>query len=272
MGADSVIIHSGSHRVGREVRSFLLRTGYKGKVIRVAANREFRKEVKRNRPALAFVESNCWYEVTPYVLCQYVEAYPKMGVAVFSYERLTASRAAGFINLGADSFIDLRIDDEGEIAEAFKKVINGGSYLPAWLDEAAGGYCLGIPEYSRVTMGEIAVLRLAGLGNSIGDMAVKLEAAEGTVRNHISNLHKKYGIHNQTEMIGLSLRLGVVLPDELADKTTNIEVLEGEVEDVYQDAGRRRGHRRKYGITGFLTGNAGDEGGGREDREHQTGY
>jgi DNA-binding NarL/FixJ family response regulator len=199
--------------------------------------------VAKYRPRLAFLESNCWYEATPYMIACYADRFPRMTIAVFGYERLTPGRAAGFINRGAASYVDLRADNEEEIAEAFKTIMRDRRYLPCWMEEAArGGYELESPEYCRLNKGEIPVLRLSAMGNGIEDIAVKLEIGAGTVRNHISNIHKKFGIHRHAELVGLALRLGIVKPGELVTEEIDVMVLEREVKDVGADERRREAY------------------------------
>jgi DNA-binding NarL/FixJ family response regulator len=194
--------------------------------------------VLRYHPRLVFLESNCWYEATPYMIAQYANRFPYMSIAVFGYERLTPGRAAAFINLGAASYVDLRIDDNEEIREAFRLIMRDRPYLPRWMEEAIAGYELESPEYCRLNKGEIPVLRLSAMGNSIEDIALKLGIEAGTVRNHISSIHKKFSIHSHTELVGLALRIGIVQPGELVTDAINITILEKEVKDVYTDTRR----------------------------------
>jgi DNA-binding NarL/FixJ family response regulator len=207
------------------------------KVYAVNTNDEFKEALKAHSPHLAIIENNCWYEATPFMVSHYSETYPLMNIAVFSYERLTPAKAAQFVNLGADSFIDLRLG-ESEIEKAFDTVIHNKPYIPQWVDETIDDYCLGITEYPNLQKGEIAVLRLIALGNGIDETAAKLEICNGTVRNHISNIHKKFNMHTQTELISLALRIGIVQPEELYTKEINIQILEKEVRDVHTNKER----------------------------------
>jgi DNA-binding NarL/FixJ family response regulator len=201
------------------------------KICLAGSNDEFKNMVARYHPRLALLESNCWYEATPYMIAHYADKFPQMSIGVFSYERLTPGRAAAFINLGAASYVDLRIDDEEELTEAFRLIMRDKYYLPRWLETTAAGYELENAEYCRLTNGEIPVLRLSALGNSIADIALKLEIEAGTVRNHISNIHKKFSIHSHAELVGVSLRLGIVRPEELVTETINITILERETKN-----------------------------------------
>jgi DNA-binding NarL/FixJ family response regulator len=196
-----------------------------------------------HHPRLVLLESNCWYEATPYMIAQYANRFPQMSIAVFGYERLTPSRIACFINLGAESYIDLRMDNDREIEEAFSLIINGKLYLPCRIEAVLDKYELESPDYCRLNKGEIPVMRLLAMGNSIEDIAVKLEIEAGTVRNHISSIHKKFSIHSHTELVGLSLRIGIVRPEELVTEAINITILEQEVKDVHTDKKRRSSNR-----------------------------
>jgi DNA-binding NarL/FixJ family response regulator len=228
MRTNTVIISSSSQRVCKEVQGFVRNTQSGDKICLAGSGGEFKNMVVRHRPRLALLESNCWYEATPYMIAQYADRFPQMSIGVFSYERLTPGRAAAYINLGAASYVDLRIDNEDEIAEAFRLIMRDRYYLPGWLEAAIGGYELESAEYCRLSKGEIAVLRLSALGNSIEDIALKLDIEGGTVRNHISSIHRKFSIHSHAELAGLSLRIGIVQPGELVTEAINVKVLERE--------------------------------------------
>ena len=228
MRTNTVIISSSSQRVCKEVQGFVRNTQSGDKICLAGSNKEFKTMVARYHPRLVFLENNCWYEMTHYMIAQYAHRFPHMGIAVFGYERLTPGRAAGFINLGAARYVDLRIDNEDEIREAFRLIMRDRYYLPRWMEVTADKYELENSEYCRLTKGEIPVLRLSALGNSIEDTALKLEIEAGTVRNHISSIHKKFSIHSHSELVGLALRIGIVRPEELVTEAIDITILEQE--------------------------------------------
>jgi LuxR family transcriptional regulator of spore coat protein len=236
MGAKAIVINSSSHRVCREVERFIQNAHSTDTIYMVYTNDDFRTAVKSHRPWLVFLETNSWYEATPYMIAQYADVVPWMNIAAFSYERLTPSKAAGFVNLGAGSFIDLR-KDETEIANAFNHVLHNRFYVPQWVEDAVEKYSLAIPEYYILNKSELPVLRLLSLGNSIPDISQKLGISNGTVRNHISNVHKKFNIHSQSELIGLALRIGIVNPAELVTEHINHIDLNEEARNVHTDKG-----------------------------------
>jgi DNA-binding NarL/FixJ family response regulator len=209
-----------------EVQGFVRKTQSGDTIYLAASNDEFKTLALRHRPWLVLVESNCWHEATAHMIARYASRFPRMSIAVFGYERLTPGRAASFVNLGAASYVDLRIDDEDEIMKAFRLIMKDQRYLPRWLEEEAAEYELASPDYGRLNKREIMVLRLSAMGNSIEDIALKLEIGAGTARNYISSIHRKFSVHSHAEMTGLALRMGIVQPGELVVEEINIKALE----------------------------------------------
>ncbi|MDR1949015.1 MAG: LuxR C-terminal-related transcriptional regulator [Spirochaetaceae bacterium] len=237
MKRDAVVINSSSRRVAGEVRDFVMKAGCTDTIYTVHTAGAFRETVRQLYPRLAFIETNCWYEASQYMTAQYAEAFPRMSIAVFGYERLTACKAAGFISLGAESYVDLRLDEK-EIAEAFNRIIHRKQYLPPWVEKTAGKYSLSPPEQTWLRRCEIPVMRLAALGNGIEESALKLGIGRGTVRNRISAIHQKFNIHTVTDVISLALRIGVIRPEELVSKEIDVSILEKEASDVRKDRKR----------------------------------
>jgi len=53
------------------------------------------------------------------------------------------------------------------------------------------------------------VLRLMSMGLSNDDIAAKLYISPHTVKNHVSNIYRKLGIDDRTQVALIALRLGV---------------------------------------------------------------
>jgi DNA-binding NarL/FixJ family response regulator len=240
MRGETIIVSSSSRRICKEVHELLGKTRCEDTIYEVYTTGNFQTAVKKYHPRLVLLETNCWYEATAYMIAQYAEEFPAMSIAAFGYERLTPAKAVGFINLGAASYVDLRLDDEAELSQAFSLIVRDKIYLPEWVAKAVKTYSLALPECPALSKCEILVLRLAGLGNGIEDIAVKLRITRGTVRNHISSVHRKFNIHTQAEMTGLALRVRIVLPEELVTEEIDIQVLEKEVQDIHAEKKIRR--------------------------------
>jgi DNA-binding NarL/FixJ family response regulator len=45
------------------------------------------------------------------------------------------------------------------------------------------------------------ILRRVVVGERIGDMAEDLSVTESTIRNHLSSIYLKFGVHSQAELL-----------------------------------------------------------------------
>lgn len=120
------------------------------------------------------------------------------------------------IRLGARGFLLKDISLE-RLAEAIRTVAAGGTLLQPALTErllraalAAGtGFDSSLaPE--PLTEREIEVLRLMVGGLSNREIADSLAVAEGTAKNHISNILGKLGVRDRTRAVLKALELGLV--------------------------------------------------------------
>lgn len=120
------------------------------------------------------------------------------------------------IRLGARGFLLKDISLE-RLAEAIRTVAAGGTLLQPAITErllrAALGAGTGFdsslaPE--PLTEREIEVLRLMTGGFSNREIADSLGVAEGTAKNHISNILAKLGVRDRTRAVLKALELGLV--------------------------------------------------------------
>jgi DNA-binding NarL/FixJ family response regulator len=120
------------------------------------------------------------------------------------------------IRLGARGFLLKDISLE-RLAEAIRTVAAGGTLLQPAITErllrAALGAGTGFdssvaPE--PLTEREIEVLRLMTGGLSNREIADSLGVAEGTAKNHISNILAKLGVRDRTRAVLKALELGLV--------------------------------------------------------------
>jgi DNA-binding NarL/FixJ family response regulator len=97
----------------------------------------------------------------------------------------------------------------------FIVIVQGNTYVPEWVTAALGDYHLEASDYATLQKSEMGILRLIGLENTVNDIALKLGITQGTVRNHISSIHRRLGVHRQCELIPLALKMRAVSLDEL---------------------------------------------------------
>lgn len=63
--------------------------------------------------------------------------------------------------------------------------------------------CVGIPGLSRLTSKEWETLALLAEGRRVSDIAAHLFVSQSTVRNHLSAIYAKMGVHSQAELLRL---------------------------------------------------------------------
>jgi two-component system response regulator DesR len=89
-----------------------------------------------------------------------------------------------------------------QLAEALRKVHRGGRAIDPQLALEAWG------EADPLNDRERQVLRLAGEGQSAGDIATQLHLSQGTVRNYLSEAIGKLGVSNRIEAYRLARQKG----------------------------------------------------------------
>jgi DNA-binding NarL/FixJ family response regulator len=109
---------------------------------------------------------------------------------------------------GADGY--LTKDEPGEtMIEAIRWAARGPS-PGVWISPSAVEEMLRVREAiegAGLTRTELAVLRLIGYENA--DIALRLHIAERTVRNHITSIYDKLGVHSRLEAIRWARRYGL---------------------------------------------------------------
>ncbi|MEO8804366.1 MAG: response regulator transcription factor [Rudaea sp.] len=118
---------------------------------------------------------------------------------------LTTFARPGFLRRALDAGVSgylLKDAPAEQLAEAIRKVHRGGRAIdPQLALEAWSG---DDPLNDR----ERQVLRLAGEGQSAGDIAAQLHLSQGTVRNYLSEAIGKLGVSNRIEAYRLARQKG----------------------------------------------------------------
>jgi DNA-binding NarL/FixJ family response regulator len=226
MRTNAIVIYSSSQKISREVERFITETrnreGKPGKVFRVHDGKDFRVKAEVYHPYLVFIETNCWYELTAWNLAQYRAKYRLMEICVFTYDRLLSAQAAGLMRSGADSFLDLRDDDEVTRA-GIARIVRGDVYVPEWVSEEEENEQEGPGEHPGLTRREREAFRLVGLGNGDHEIARKMGITYGVAKNYLSALRRKLGVKRTDRLQILAIRAGLVRHDELGNSEIDLE-------------------------------------------------
>ena len=120
------------------------------------------------------------------------------------------------IRLGAQGFL-LKDVSLSRLAEAIRTVAGGGTLLQPAITErllrAALSADTTFPSSERpesLSEREVEVLRLMTGGLSNREIASSLHMAEGTVKNHTSNILGKLGVRDRTRAVLKALELGLI--------------------------------------------------------------
>jgi DNA-binding NarL/FixJ family response regulator len=120
------------------------------------------------------------------------------------------------IRLGARGFLlkDVSLD---QLTDAIRVVAGGGTLFNAAITErVVRGLELIAPSFEasslpeKLTRREVEVLRLMAGGSSNREIAAALGTAEGTVKNHASNVFAKLGVRDRTRAVLRGIELGVI--------------------------------------------------------------
>ncbi len=116
---------------------------------------------------------------------------------------------------GASAYV-LKASGSADLARAIREVVAGHRYLSAPLSERAiEAYVRKANEarldpYDALTPREREVLQLAAEGRTNAEIAERLSIGATTAMTHRSNLMKKLGLHNQTELVRYAIHKGIV--------------------------------------------------------------
>lgn len=120
------------------------------------------------------------------------------------------------LRAGARGFLlkDVSLD---QLVGAIKTVADGGSLVqPGLTDRLLRGVShlenkfASLDEPDPLTERETEILRLMSGGYSNKEIARSLDVAEGTVKNHVSNILSKLGVRDRTRAVLKALELGLV--------------------------------------------------------------
>jgi len=128
-------------------------------------------------------------------------------------QRAAASHA---MRAGARGFLLKDVSLE-QLVSAIKTVAEGGSLVqPGLTDRLLRGVShlenkfASLDEPDPLTERETEILRLMSGGYSNKEIARSLDVAEGTVKNHVSNILSKLGVRDRTRAVLKALELGLV--------------------------------------------------------------
>jgi len=122
------------------------------------------------------------------------------------------------LRAGAKAYV-LKESSADELVRAIHEAAVGHRYLSSPLSEQAIKEYVrktkdtGMDSYDTLTTREREVLNMAVQGCTNADIATRLYISRRTVETHRSNMMRKLGMHNQTDLVRYALQQGILPPD-----------------------------------------------------------
>ncbi len=143
------------------------------------------------------------------------QTHPDTRVVVLSMNSNPPYVLEAFRN-GADGYV-LKTSGADELVRAIRAVMSGGSYISPQLSEVSisryieGAREAALDPLETLTRREREVFTLAAHGLSNSKISARLFISVTTVSTHRANLMRKLGLHNQTELVRLAIKHGIIL-------------------------------------------------------------
>jgi DNA-binding NarL/FixJ family response regulator len=160
---------------------------------------DLNRAIEINRPYLVFIDSCAWQRATGYVIDVLNSKFPKMLIAVFSYESITLQEAVDLIERGARGMVNMRFDEYAS-SKGIKTLVEGLGYIPPIVEEARDAYAVVYDFKARLTPREEQVYRLLLDAKGAVEIAEKLHIAFCTAKNHRQNIYRKCGVKTICEL------------------------------------------------------------------------
>lgn len=107
------------------------------------------------------------------------------------------------VSLGADGYI-LKDSGRDKIISAIKNVLSGQSVLDSKvllaLSKAVGSHSDDKLDKTQLTPRELEILDMIGTGLTNTEIAGRLYISEGTVKNYVSSIYEKTGVHDRAQL------------------------------------------------------------------------
>ena len=140
---------------------------------------------------------------------------PRLRILVLSMHQ-ELQYAVRAIKSGASGYLT-KESAPAQLVLALRKIAGGGAFISAEVaEQLALGAMPGATSATHDTLSarEFEVFQLLAAGQSVTDIAVRLNVSVKTVSSHKANLMQKMSLHNQSELVRYAIRHGLAEPLE----------------------------------------------------------
>jgi DNA-binding NarL/FixJ family response regulator len=165
--------------------------------------------IEKPEAAVVFLEPYFYGERTGKMLKLLKRHNPRIRIVMFSVYDIPAEQIALFMNCGADGYINLR-DSSEQIWDQITDVFNGKRSLPHGMWQKIDEYYEFLGEQPQLTQKEIEVVGCLAEGKTKKEVGEVLRITTKTVDNHVSNIYRKFGVHNSVGLLRLAISNGII--------------------------------------------------------------
>jgi len=210
VGSKMIVVVSDNRSVQEWLYQYLYHYVSKGYVFcLVEREYDFSEYAGRLETVIVFIEDIFFGEKAIGKLDYYSKQYPKLQFVLFSASQLPFNKAARFINWSNGSYLSLR-DSDDDIKESIKAVFEKRKSIPSYLKDDIEKYISLTKVDPHLTHREIEILRYTINGNTAKETAAILMLSYRTIRNHISNIYRKFNIRNMVGVLRLAISKGIL--------------------------------------------------------------
>ena len=215
LGAKMVIVASDNRNVHEWIYRYLEPYEARGYAFYKVENESYFSEYAgKADAAMAFVEDIFFGDRTLGRLDYIRKQYPKLRLVLFSVSKFPLDTAARYLCWSLGSYLSLR-DGEGEIRETVEAVFGKRQVFPSYLKGSVveHGRLIDIEPY--LTHREIEIVRCIVAGKTAKETSSILMLSLRTVKNHVYNIYRKFGIRNMVGVVKLAVSKGILPVHEL---------------------------------------------------------
>jgi len=205
------------------IESVFEKCGFKNTIPITAEKNELNNLLIELKPKYIFIHSEFYSCVTPYMIGELINKFPKIKINIVNFCNLPDSIAVEFLFHGANSYLDFN-DGINEFKRGLEIIQSGKEYYSQKINQEIDLSNDSPILKRKLTIREKEVLHLLCNGFNVEQITANFNRKDRTVKKHITNLYKKLDVKNRVDLLRKALFLGLVKIKDLCFHGTDIKI------------------------------------------------